>query len=91
MNRLYSIGFTYVILRDIGTPADPILSIGFMRQTGPPWKTGKGVQIRVGKYILQVGLCKPNRELKKAEEEDGLLYAMQGRLLEDEPSRIGSW
>ena len=91
MNRLYSIGFTYVILRDIGTHATPVLSIGFMRQTGAPWKTGKGMQIRLGKYILQVGFCRANKEIKKAEEEMGLLYAMQGRLLEEEPSKIGGW
>jgi hypothetical protein len=91
MNRLRSIWFIYTILRDIGTPADPTISIGFMRQTGPPWKTGKGLQIRIKKYIFQIGICKSNKKVKAKGEETGLLYAMQGRLLEEEPSKIGNW
>lgn len=91
MNRLYSIWFLYGILRDIGTQKDPLVSIGFMRQTGPPWKTGKGLQLRFGKYILQVGLCRTSKDLRHVKEDDGLLYAMQGRLLEEDPNKIGSW
>lgn len=79
----------YWIIRDIGKPKDPIFSIGFMRQTGYPWKSGKGPQIRVGKYVLQIGICKANKDIK--EEQDGLVYAMQGRMMEETPKEIGSW
>lgn len=89
MNRLYSLGVFYWIIRDIGKPRDPVVSIGFMRQTGYPWKSGKGPQVRLGKYLLQFGLCRSKKEIQ--EERDGLLYAMQGRLLEEKPSEIGSW
>lgn len=91
MNRLYSISFVYAILRDIGKNGDPLVSIGFMRQTGPPWKTGKGVQIRVKKYVLQLGICRSNKKITREEHELGLLYAMQARLLEDKPNKIGNW
>ncbi len=91
MNKLYSISFLYVILRDIGVVTDPTVSIGFMRQTGPPWKTGKGVQLCLGKYILQIGVCRSPKELRHVKDDDGLLYAMQGRLLEEDPNKIGSW
>lgn len=89
MNKLRSIFNLYFIVRDIGKPREPVLAIGFMRQTGPPWKSGKGVQMRIGKYVIQLGLCRSNKEIK--EEVDGLLYAMQGRLLEEQPKDIGNW
>lgn len=60
-----------------------------MRQTGYPWKQGKGIQIRIGKYVGQIGVCKAKKDIQ--EEFDGLLYAMQGRLLEEKPRDIGNW
>jgi len=89
MNKIKSILNVYFIIRDIGKPTDPVFSIGFMRQTGYPWKHGKGIQLRVGKYISQIGICRANRDLH--EEQDGLLYAVQGRLLEEKPRDIGNW
>lgn len=89
MNTLYSLWFFYTILRDIGNKGDPIISIGFMRQTCFPWKTGRGIQFRMGKYIFQIGVCKSNKNIEK--DTDGLLYAMQGRLLNDVPNEIGRW
>jgi hypothetical protein len=91
MNRLYTTGFLYVIVRDIGKPKDRIISTGFMRQTGTPWKTGKGIQLRIGKYVTQIGVCKADKERAHLHEQDGLLYAMQGRLMEEPPSKIGNW
>lgn len=89
MNRVYSIGFLYWITRDNGSKKTPVISVGFMRQTGYPWKNGIGLQIRIGKYTNQFGFCKSKKEI--TEESDGLLYAMQGRLLEEKPSEIGNW
>lgn len=89
MNKLYSISFIYWIIRDTGKPGEKVVSVGFMRQTGYPWKHGKGVQLRLGKYIFQFGVCRSNSEIK--EEEDGLLYSMQGRLLNEKPKDIGNW
>lgn len=89
MNKIKSILNIYFIVRDIGKPIDPIFSIGFMRQTGPPWKSGKGIQLRLGKYVTQIGICRSNKKIKK--EVDGLLYAVQGRMMEETPKEIGSW
>lgn len=89
MNKLHSLGVFYFIIRDIGKKKDPVLSLGFMRQTGYPWKSGKGLQLRIGKCVIQFGLCVANKKVK--EENEGLLYAMKGRLLEDKPGEIGNW
>lgn len=89
MNKLKSIGILYFIVRDTGSSKDPVFSTGFMRQTGFPWKSGKGIQLRIGKYVSQIGLCRPNKALQ--DEQDGLLYAMQGRLLDEKPNEIGNW
>ena len=88
LNNLYKIGKVYWILRDTGTPKDKVLSTGFMRQTSAPWATGKGVQIRVKKYVFQIGLC---TSFKDIAEEDGLLYAVQGRIMDIPPGEIGDW
>lgn len=88
MNNLYVFGKIYVILRDIGKVGDRHISKGFMRQTSSPWLTGTGIQIRIRKYILQVGVCK---NPKRLHEDDGLLYALQGRIMDSNPKDIGEW
>lgn len=88
MNNLYVIGKIYWILRDISKPKDRVFSKGFMRQTSPPWLTGSGIQIRFGKYTLQIGICGKPRSL---DDQDGLLYAIQGRLMDTEIREIGEW
>lgn len=88
MNNLYKIGKVYWILRDTGKPKDKVLSIGFMRQTSAPWSTGKGIQIRIKKYTFQIGLCSSSNKLT---DDEGLLYAMQGRILDTPPGEIGDW
>lgn len=88
MNRLYYIGPLYWILRDTGKPKDKIFAVGFMRQTAPPWKVGRGPQIRFGKYVLQVGVA---RNTKVESETSGLLSAMTGRFMDTKPSDIGDW
>jgi hypothetical protein len=59
-----------------------------MRQTSPPWKVGKGPQIRIGKYAFQFGLA---RKTGMKTEEDGLLMAVQGRFMDTKPGDIGDW
>lgn len=78
----------YWIARNNGKKGDPRISKGFMRQTSEPWLVGSGLQVRFGKYIFQIGICgKP----KKLDDQDGLLYAMQGRVMDVEPKEIGIW
>lgn len=88
MNNLYTIGPLYWITRDTGTYQDRILAIGFMRQTSAPWRVGRGLHIRFGKYSFQIGLSKKS---KKTDDTEGLLYAMQGRVLNTTVAEIGDW
>ena len=88
MNNLYVFGKLYWILKNTGKKKDPVISTGFMRQTAPPWFTGTGIQLRAGKYLLQVGVC---GNPQKLDDKDGLLYAMQGRVMDIEVEQIGEW
>jgi hypothetical protein len=91
MNSLYCVTFLYFIVRDTGTKSEPVITTGFMRQTNYPWRTGRGLQLRIGKYVVQFGVCKKNKKLGSAEVMSGLLHAVQGRLLTEEPKDIGNW
>jgi hypothetical protein len=88
VNKLYVFGKLYWILRDVGKAEDRHLSKGFMRQTSSPWLTGSGIQFRIGKYVLQIGTCKNPQRLH---EDDGLLYALQGRIMDSKPKDIRDW
>lgn len=88
MNNLYVFYKLYWIIKNTGKKGDPIVTSGFMRQTSSPWLTGKGLQIRLGKYSFQVGVCGKPQNL---DDQGGLLYAMQGRLMEESPDKIGDW
>lgn len=88
MNNLYVFYKFYWITKNTGKKNDPIVAKGFMRQTSAPWLTGKGIQIRFGKYSFQIGLCGKPQNLR---DQDGLLYAMQGRMLELDVEKIGEW
>lgn len=88
MNNLYVLGRVYWILKNTGNRNQKIISSGFMRQTSKPWLTGKGVQLRMGKYVLQIGICGAPKDLP---EQDGLLYAMQGRVMDIDVEKIGEW
>lgn len=89
MNKLKSLFGLYFIVRDTGKKKDPKVAVGFMRQTGYPWKAGRGIQLRINKYVIQFGICRSNKTIQ--EDWDGLLYAMKGRVLEEKPKDIGSW
>lgn len=88
MNLVQRLWFFYWIIRDNGKPSDPILSSGFMRQTDSPWLTGKGVQVRLSKYVVQIGFCKEN---PAPSEDVGVLNAMQGRYMDNQPKEIAKW
>jgi hypothetical protein len=73
----------YWIIRDDYPPHTPIVSRGNMYQTGPPWWQGTGVQVRVGKYLFQVGVL-----LRRG---NSLLDQLGGRYLEDSPKELREW
>jgi len=91
MNNVYAVGPLYWILRDIGTKETPRVAMGFLRQARPPWRVGKGIQFCVGKYILQIGLCRKPKGLENNDELSGLLYAMQARVIDSSVAEIGDW
>lgn len=88
LNRIQYVGPLYWITRDNGTDNDPVVTRAFMRQTSAPWKTGKGIQIRAGKYTFQFGLC---RSSKLRSEDEGILHALQGRYMDTAAKDIGDW
>lgn len=86
MNLVQGIGFVYWVTRD--THKGFSLSIGFMRETDYPWRTGKGLQIGISKYSFQLGFCKrhdPHSEIM------GLTNALKGRELHYQPKEIREW
>lgn len=86
MNLVQNVGRIYWIIRDIGKPKDPIIALGYMRQTSSPWLIGRGIQFRVSKWTFQIGVCEYAKEY---EEEEGLLRALDGRTLGLGPAEIG--
>jgi hypothetical protein len=88
LNVVHGFGFFYWIVRDTGNKNTPKICIGWTREIGGYWRKGKGPQIRFGKYLLQFGLCKKN---KVANEQDGILRAVEGRILELTTKEISTW
>ena len=88
MNNLYVFKRIYWIVKNTGKKGEPLVASGFMRQTASPWLTGNGIQFRLGRYSLQVGIC---GNPQKLDDKDGLLYAMQGRVMDIEVEKIGEW
>lgn len=87
MNKVQAVGRVYWIIRDNATPGTPAVSRGFMHEIDPPWRHGKGLQIRVLRWNIQVGVCKSH----DYDEESGILAAVQGRFLDVTPIDIGKW
>jgi hypothetical protein len=86
MNLVQGIGFVYWVIRD--THKGFSLSIGFMRETDHPWRTGKGLQIGISKYVFQIGFCRKNTIHS---EIMGLTNAVKGRKLHFQPKEIREW
>jgi hypothetical protein len=86
LNLVQGIGFVYWITRD--THKGFSVSFGFMRETDYPWRTGKGIQIGIGKYVFQTGFCRRNAVLN---ETMGLYNVVKGRELQHTPKEIGTW
>lgn len=88
MNAVQSAGPIYWICRDVVPSNTPLIGVGFMRQVAPPWRVGKGIQVRFPNHTFQIGFSVKQKHLST---EDGLLAAMQGRYLEHDPKEIRSW
>jgi hypothetical protein len=87
LNTVQAVGRVYLIVRDYVPANTPLIATGFMKEINPPWRHGKGIQVRAFKYTLQIGLCKR----QQLTDETGVLAAIQGRFTDDTPSEIGNW
>lgn len=88
LNIVYGVGPVYWIARDTGKRGDKVLSFGWTRELGGYWRVGKGIQTRFGKYIFQIGLC---RKREMGTEEEGILSAIEGRIMEIPTAEISAW
>ena len=59
-----------------------------MHETDPPWRHGKGIQIRTKQHTVQIGRCK---KVKVSDETAGILKAIGGREMNTPASEIGLW
>lgn len=82
------IGRFYIAIRSNGVPNSSFIAKGIYRELFPPWRRGTGVEFRVSKYVLHVGLCKKS----KAKSQDaGFLEALDGRWLDEDVDTIKGW
>ena len=88
LNKVHSFFSIYWITRDFVDTRTPIICTGFMHETDPPWRHGKGIQVRTKKHTMQIGLCK---KVKVSDETVGILKAIGGREMDTPASEIGLW
>lgn len=66
--------------------------MGFMRQTDSPWLRGRGPQMRLGKYVVQVGILDRQSEGDALLDEDtGLLEVLDGYYMDASADEIRRW
>ena len=88
LNKVQIVGTIYWITRDLVPPNTPLMSKGEMRETQAPWRKGTGIQFRIPKRVIQVGVCSKGTE---KEELDGLISALSGRFLSTSADEIRKW
>lgn len=88
MNILQGVGPVYWITRNNSLGATPFISMGIMREVGPPWRVGKGLQITVKPYAFQLGVC---RKESYNSVEEGELGALGARYMDETPKELGTW
>lgn len=89
LNVVRGVGPLYWIVRDTGTKAMPMIALGWVHELGGYWRKGKGIQIRISKYVFQFGFCQKSKIVYN--EDEGLLYAMEGRMMAVETKEIREW
>lgn len=88
LNVVHGVWKFYWIVRDNGKRGVPFISIGWMHELGGYWRRGRGLQIRIAKYVLQFGLCKKQ---EVPSEFEGYLNALDGRIMNTKVSEISTW
>jgi len=77
MNVFQYFGPVYWVTRDNGKLGTKYVSFAKAWQLGPPWKAGRGIQIRVGTHTFQFGLCKNG--VQTDDEFTGVMNILEGR------------
>lgn len=88
LNTVRGFWFVYWIVRDTATQDTPRIAVGWVRELGGYWRVGKGVQLKTGRYITQLGVCK-KRQFEN--EEEGTLGVLEGRMMVTNIDEIGDW
>lgn len=89
INLVQAVGPLYWITRDYVPKGTPIVSKGFMRELGEPWRVGAGIQIRFAQNrTFQIGWC---HKTAPATEDEGVLSAVGGRYMDVTAEEIGEW
>ena len=91
--RLWKTGIVYIdpiyiAIRNNGNPDIGPISKGFLRQLVRPWRRGVGVELKVGVYVLHVGVC---RRMKDTTSTDATLYNLDGKWLDEDVDTIKGW
>lgn len=89
LNVVHGRGPLYWIVRDTGKKGVKPLSGGWMKELGGYWRQGRGIQLRAGKWVVQFGICR--RPKATYTEQEGLLRAVEGRMLTTAVKDIGDW
>lgn len=78
----------YVAIRNNGVPEVGFISKGLLRQIVRPWRRGTGIEFKVNKYVLHVGICWRKR---MSDDTTSTLASLDGRWLEADPMTIKGW
>lgn len=66
------------------------LSRAWITEMAPPYRKGKGVRLRLGRYAVQVGICHKN-DVDETEDVEGLLDHVGWRSLDTSVDEILLW
>lgn len=78
----------YIAIRNNGSPDIGFISRGMLRQVVRPWRRGAGIEFKVGKYVLHIGVCWRKR---MPDATSSTLASLDGRWLETDPLTIKGW
>jgi hypothetical protein len=88
LTKFLFLGRLYAAVRSNGSKITPCISKGIYRELYPPWRRGSGIEFRVSKYVLHIGICK---KVSPETSEEGFLQAMDGKWLDLDVDAIKRW